>query len=109
MASERMDIFGSLLLNADQEAFRLKAVELFEKGTKSRHPIVRDGHSVPAQEYSDYVVTIRMSRDGRDCEIYRNRNGKLLFARYDGKNASVSWEYIFVQLHIDRKLKELDG
>ncbi|MCQ2123250.1 MAG: hypothetical protein MJZ25_03615 [Fibrobacter sp.] len=110
MNTKRLDIHGSLILNSDQEAFRLllsKAVPKLVKYTKSID--VGKQTNKPGYEYQDYVITIKMSHDRNSYEIFRNRNGALVFAVIDGKTVSINHEYVFIEDHIASLMKDQNG
>jgi len=114
MASMNKD-FTSLALTMDQFAFAKLVNEAAEKLTKySRSVPVLGCKTGPGYDYSDYVVTIRVSHDRQSCNVYRNRTSVLLYAKLNGNVSSINHEFIFVEDYIKSLLagitkKEKDG
>lgn len=102
MSKENLDIFGSLVLNVDQANFKSAVFKAMDRLRPSMDigTIRTLRGAMPGYRHSDFVVTVNMSADGRTCEVYRNRDSKLIFAMYNERNASINWEYIFVQNHL---------
>lgn len=103
MASQ-IDIFDKLVLNLDQEEFRKTAVEAVRNLTSIRKI---DGKN--RRVYSDFSVTITSSMDRRNFDIYRNRTSVLVLSVRNDNVVSISYEYIYVNDHINDLLKEKDG
>lgn len=108
MTQNKTDIYGSLVLNIDQSHFKKIVMDLIEQySAKHQSEVIKTpSGSTRGYKITDYVLTINASTDKRNCEVYRNRDGKLVFAMYDGKNASINWEYIFIQSHIEQLLEK---
>lgn len=94
------DIYDTLILDSEQSAFK-NACDLI---VKSATKLDKDAG---IRIYSDYVITVKASRDRRDYSVFRNRNGKLLLSVAMGKVNSISWEYIFASKHVDKTAKEI--
>ena len=106
----KRDIYGSLALTSDQAAFKKLVDEAASKLTKySRSVPVIGCKTGPGYEYEDYVITIRVSHDRQSCSVFRNRTGVLVYAMIDGRVASVNYEFIFVEDHLQSLLKEGNG
>lgn len=104
------DIYGSLALTSDQAAFKKLVDDASSKITKySRSVPVTGCKTGPGYEYADYVITIRVSHDRRSCSVFRNRTGKLIYAMIEGRVASVNYEFIFVEDHLQSLIKEGNG
>ena len=55
--------------------------------------------------YADFVITIKSTETYDSIEVYRNRTGTLIMAIEKTKNVSFNWEYIFVENHIKKLIK----
>lgn len=101
----KRDIYDSLALTQDQAAFKKLVDEASVKITKySRSVSVVGCKSGPGYEYSDYVVTIRVTHDRQSCCVFRNRTGVLVYAMIGGKVASVNHEFIFIEDYLQSLL-----
>lgn len=97
----KRDIYDSVALTCDQAAFKKLVDDASVKLTKySRSVSVVGCKSGPGYEYSDYVVTIRVTHDRQSCCVFRNRTGVMVYAMIGGKVASVHHEFIFVEDHL---------
>lgn len=109
MTPNNVDIYGSLALNLDQSRFKDLVLQAIKKLCKFKRDIHMLRHDENGYLYEDYVITIKVSRDKRCCEVYRNRTGTLVFAMEDMKVIAIGYEYIFLESHLTKKLKEVDG
>lgn len=99
----------SLPLNQDQAAFKqmvLECISLLPKYDKKVSMLCYNG---TGYSYSDFVITLKVSRDRRSCELWRNRTGTLIFAMNDMETTAMNWQYIFLETHLKTKLKENNG
>ena len=102
--------YNSLILNRDQAAFKKLVDDASAKLTKySREVSILGSKTGPGYEYSDYVLTIRVSHDRNSVTVYRNRDGRLVYAMINGNVASINYEYIYVEDHLQSLLKEGNG
>lgn len=104
------DIYGSLVLNIDQAAFKSlveTAIPKLAKYTKSIS--LTNAKDAPGYVYQDYVVTIKVSHDKKSYEVYRNRTSVLVYAMINGKVASINYEYVFIEDHLKSLMKESNG
>ena len=98
-----------MLLNIDQENFRFLVEKALKKLCRTTGPVEMIGMRGPGYTYSDYVITIICSRSRKDCDVYRNRDGVLVFSERDGKVTAIDREYVFVDSHLRKKLGIVDG
>ena len=109
MEQENTDIYGSLVLNIDQAKFKELVLDCIEKLCKFKKDVNMMRKTENGYYYDDYVVTIKVSRDKRSCEVWRNRTGTLVFAMDDLKNIAMNYQYIFLIGHLTDKLKRANG
>ena len=103
------DTSPEMLLNIDQENFRFCVEKALKKLCRTSGTVEMIGMRGPGYTYSDYVITIICSRNRKDCDVYRNRDGVLVFAERDGKVTAMDREYVFVDSHLRKKLGIADG
>jgi hypothetical protein len=103
MASER-EKYGELLPNGDQAVFIDLVGRALRKLCKKQVPVKMITYSGPGYRYQDYVVTITCSRDRKTCEVYRNRDGVLVYSCDRGRVIAMTYEYIFVENHLRSKV-----
>ena len=106
---ENNAIYPGMMLNIDQENFRFLVEKALKKLCRTPGTVEMIGLRGPGYTYSDFVVTISCSRNRKDCEVYRNRDGVLVFAERDGKVTAMDREYVFVDSHLRKKLGIADG
>lgn len=105
----KYDIFGSLVLNLDQARFKKVVDKCAAELTQYSNKVVFGNKSTSGYTYQDFVVTINVSRDRGSLFVYRNRTSKLVYAMIDNKVASINFEYIFIEDHLNKILKDFNG
>lgn len=98
-----------IVLNRDQAEFKQLVLDFMSRMTARDRSVSMLNYTGPGYSYQDYVVTVKADRARRTCEVYRNRTGALVFAMVDMEPVAVNWQYIFLDGHMAKKLKELDG
>jgi len=101
-----MEDKSAIIPNLDQAKF----IELVERSLRKlcKHvpSVTMIGYRGQGYRYQDYVVTIVASRDRKSCEVYRNRDGVMVFSMTNGIVTGINYEYIFIDRHIRSKLGE---
>lgn len=105
----KYDIFGSLVLNLDQAKFKKLVDKCAAELTQYSTNVLIGNKSTTGYTYQDFVVTINVSRDRGSLFVYRNRTSKLVYAMINNKVASINYEYIFIEEHLTKLLKEING
>lgn len=105
----KFDIFGSLVLNLDQAKFKKIVDKCAAELTQFSTNVFMGNKRTSGYTYQDFVVTINVSRDRGSLFVYRNRTSKLVYAMIDNKVASINYEYIFIEEHLTKLLKEFNG
>ena len=100
---------GAMPLNADQAKFKQLVLDALQSLCKPLKKVTMIGYTGPGYYYQDYVVTLVATRDRESCDLYRNRDGALVFSMRNLGVTAMGYEYIFVDSHLDRKIKEKDG
>lgn len=110
MTLPTQNILSSLPVNADQAAFIKKVVSLAtSKLVTYTKELNAKGMSKNGYQYNDYVITLKLSYDKGSLALYRNRDGALICSIQNRNVTSINWEYIFIDTHLDKLLKEING
>jgi hypothetical protein len=99
---------NAIIPNIDQEAFRGLVERALYRLCKRVQSVSMLQYSGPGYSYQDYVVTIKASKDRKTCEVWRNRDGVMVFSTAEGRITGINYEYIFIDRHMRSKLGEGD-
>ena len=97
---------SAIIPNIDQAEFKGLVERSLRKLCKHVPGVTMIGYRGQGYLYQDYVVTIVASRDRKSCEVFRNRDGAMVFSMTDGRITGINYEYIFIDRHIRSKLGE---
>ena len=100
---------GSMPMNLDQARFKQLCLDAIRVLCKKNPHVTMIGYDGPGKYYQDYVVTIIASRDGENCEVYRNRDGEMVFSMRNMRMTGFSYKFIFVENHLSKKVAEHNG
>lgn len=106
MSTELIDNdFKELLIDKKQYEFKMNIIKILQEKAKICKNISIMQHEGKGKVYADFVITIKSTETYDSIEVYRNRTGTLIMAIEKTKNVSFNWEYIFVENHIKKLIK----
>ena len=101
------DDFKELLIDKKQYEFKMNIIKILQEKAKTckNISIMQHEGKGKGKVYADFVITIKSTETYDSIEVYRNRTGTLIMAIEKTKNVSFNWEYIFVENHIKKLIK----